>query len=35
MQVFLGWLGKQLDSPEKMMSLLEAKNVESFIEAIR
>ena len=35
MQLFLGWLGKQLDSPEKMMSLLEAKNVESFIEAIR
>lgn len=35
MQLFLGWLGKQLDSPEKMMLLLEAKNVESFIEAIR
>ena len=35
MQLFLRWLGKQLDSPDKMMCLLEAKNVESFIQAIR
>ena len=35
MQLFLRWLGKQLDSPDKMMFLLEAKNVESFIQAIR
>lgn len=35
MQLFLRWLGKQLDSPEKMIPLIEAKNVQSFIEAIR
>ena len=35
MQLFLRWLGKQLDSPDKMMCLLEAKNVESCIQAIR
>ena len=35
MQLFLRWLGKHLDSPDKMMCLLEAKNVESFIQAIR